>query len=441
MATKEITPEIIDVVLYVDCERKNEITAVYCGYRGDYLAQNLSEMEEDLVICKKCCGIMREPSLCNGETTCLVCSESPDKLNTVKAVQSSVSKLEIKCPLLRDCLWKGKLSEAEGHLKGCLHFLIQCDKCKQVFPRGEKEQHETELCPMRVVACQYCRQEGRATDLDKHSVVCLEFPVTCLKNCGLQLPRKQLTEHKSKCELEEVICPYNEYGCNANIMLRKDLLAHKKEYVVEHTDMSLVEMRKLRSEMKQHKFESLEHRNIIIELEWKCRTTKQLDGVEWELTNVDNIPEQEVINGPIFYINNYKLRLYLCYSIFDICLSQSVNYPFYIRRLEGEFDKHLRESSSITQYKIITVNKHDNTKSVFEEGKMNYPLKIGSQSANIDYHFSYSKKQSCLTPNKSLFLRFYFDTNTPAMDSFNLGQMKRCSSYPNKYMLTKDYSK
>ena len=27
----------------------------------------------------------------------------------------------------------------------------RCEMCDEVFPRGEKAQHETELCPMRVV--------------------------------------------------------------------------------------------------------------------------------------------------------------------------------------------------------------------------------------------------------------------------------------------------
>ena len=434
MATKDI-PDNIDVILYVRCKRENEKTNVFRGYKGDYLAQNLSEMEEDLVICKKCCGIMSEPSFCNGETTCLVCSETPGKLNAVKAVQSSISKLEIKCPLLRDCEWKGKMSEAERHLKNCVHFLIQCNTCNEVFCRGRKELHETEWCSMRVVECQHCHQKDRAMDLDKHVVVCLEFPVNCLKNCGLKFPRKQLTQHRSECELEEVKCPYVEYGCSANLMLRKDLIAHKKEYVVEHTDMSLVEVRELRSEIMHHKFEIQEQKNTIKKLEWKCRTMKQLDGVEWELQNVDDISDHEVIKGPIFYINDYKFRLYLRYSIFDTCFTQSVNYPFFLKRLEGEFDKHLGESSAITHYKIISVNKHDYTKSVYEEGEMDYPLKIGSKSANIDYHFSYAKKRFCLTPNKSLFLRFYFEINAPTMDNFNSGQVKRCRSCPKRYTL------
>ena len=45
---------------------------VFCGYKREYLAHNLSSMEEGFVVCKKCSGIMREPSICNGETTCLL---------------------------------------------------------------------------------------------------------------------------------------------------------------------------------------------------------------------------------------------------------------------------------------------------------------------------------------------------------------------------------
>ena len=45
---------------------------VYCGYRREYLAQNLSKMEEGFVACKKCSGIMREASLSNGKITCMV---------------------------------------------------------------------------------------------------------------------------------------------------------------------------------------------------------------------------------------------------------------------------------------------------------------------------------------------------------------------------------
>ena len=116
---ERILPNNTDELLYVKLTRKG--VTKYCGYRKDYLSQNLTEMELELIVCKGCTGIMRKPSLCNGNTTCLVCSERPE-LNSVKGIQNSVSKLNIKCPLLRDCSWNGNLSEADHHLKHLCSF-------------------------------------------------------------------------------------------------------------------------------------------------------------------------------------------------------------------------------------------------------------------------------------------------------------------------------
>ena len=206
MASKiEIGPDNEDDILYVKRQMKHKL--VYGGYRREYLARNLSEMEEGFVICNICDGITRNASLYKEETTCLVCSESPTDMNRVKLVQTAVNQLEIKCPLLRECRWSGKLSEAENHLKKCESFLIQCDLCKEVFSRSEGEQHETKNCPMRIVKCQYCHQEKKA-------------------------------------------------------ILKRDLLAHKKENIVEHTDMvqiHLVEVKKdFQSEIEKLKEENTE---------------------------------------------------------------------------------------------------------------------------------------------------------------------------------------
>ena len=136
---ERITPDNTDELLYVKLTKKDAIK--YCGYRKNYLSQNLSEMEQELAVCKVCTGILREPSLYKSNTTCLVCSEMSEELNSVKGIQTSVSKLDIKCPTLRDCNWNAKLSEASGHLEICLCSLIECNKCKQVVQRREKINH------------------------------------------------------------------------------------------------------------------------------------------------------------------------------------------------------------------------------------------------------------------------------------------------------------
>ena len=374
---------------------------VFCGYKREYLAQNLSSMEEGFVVCKKCSGIMREPSICNGETTCLVCSVAPDKLSPVKAVQDSIGMLQVKCPLLRDCAWKGELSGAETHVKHCLRFVVECKKCGQVFLRGEKDDHERHSCPLRNVKCNFCSKNGKAGDEEKHLKFCCNFPITCSNGCGAKFPRVQLSKHKSECELETVACPYREYGCGVKSMLRKELLAHKKEFYIEHQDMSLVEIFQLRKENK--------------ELKWKVKTMRELDGVEWDIKDIDKLKLDMEVEGPTFYVNNYKLRIYAIRRGSLVIR----NIYFYFKRTQGEYDFNLRDAY-ITHYKRIIVNKQDFNQSDYQEGGMKHQLIVQSKSEMFPYTLS---RRRSSTEVQSLFVRFYFNVNTKPLESLDV----RCS--------------
>ncbi|KAI6654217.1 TNF receptor-associated factor 4, partial [Oopsacas minuta] len=339
MASKDNLPDNSNDLLYIKKVKGKK--DMYCGYRRDYLAQNLSEMEEGLIVCKNCTGIMREASLCRGDTTCLVCCETPGQLNPVKAVQSSIENLQIKCPLLRDCYWKGKLSEAEKHLVECKVFLIQCNNCKQIFLRGGSEEHCEDLCPMRIISCRYCNKQEKVIDQEKHFDVCSKYPISCPNKCSDKFSRGLLSEHRAKCELEEISCPFSEYGCKAKPMLRRDLLAHKKEFYIEHTDMSLIEIKQLKKEK--------------IELKMEGKIMKQLDGVEWEIKNIDTLlAESRIEAEPKFSLSNYKLSIYCI--IFRRFGREKLK--FYLKRIAGEFDNILGEDF-ITHYRVIIVNKQD----------------------------------------------------------------------------------
>ena len=368
---------------------------IYCGYRREYLAQNLTKMEEGFVACKKCSGIMREASISNGKTSCLVCSATPKRPNPVIDVQESIKILEIKCPLLRECDWKGELSEAETHLKDCSFFIIQCEECEQLFPRREREEHKKQSCPKRIIRCDYCVMGGRVEDKDKHLQFCYDYPISCPNECGAGFPREELSEHRFECELEVVTCPYKEYGCEAESMLRRDLLAHKKENIVEHQDMSLVEIKQLKVENSRLKKEQNE-------LKLKGMSMKQLDGVEWEIKNLEKLKVGEVLEGPIFYVNNYKIRLF--------CIREGfLSTPFfYLRRVAGEFDRNLG-LDYITHYRVVDVNKRNYNKSQYKGGIINYQLKIGTKSGAI--YNSYG----IFCSNKERLLRFYFDVNSNLM--------------------------
>ena len=393
---KRIIPNNTDELLYVKLTKKD--VTKYCGYRKDYLSQNLTEMEQELIACKECTGIMREASIYNGNITCLVCSEMPE-LNSVKGIQNSVAKLNIKCPLLRDCSWNGNLSEADQHLNTCVHFLSECVKCQQTLPRGETDTHKTNLCAMREIKCDFCGKNGIARELDNHLTFCLEYLISCPNNCGKRFPRKDSSKHESECLLELIECPFAKYGCRAKSMLRRDLLAHKKDNLVEHTDLSLDRIDKLENENirlikdKQNKMES------------ELKLTKRLDGVEWEIKNLNQLEIGQTIEGPTFYVNNYKLKVYATLRLVSFRIKPL---QFFLKRVKGEFDRNLTEAS-VTNYRMIIVDKQDHKKSTYLDGSMNYQLKIGSESRcfkKIDYYLH-------STPQDDTFLvRFYFDINT-----------------------------
>ena len=393
----ENKPDNEDEILYV--KRRKEGKLVYGGYKREYLARNLSEMEEGIVICKICVGITRNTSLYKEETTCKVCSESPANANHVKLVQTAVNQLEIKCPLLRRCNWSGKLSEAEEHLKNCESFLIKCYLCKEVFSRSERELHGTKQCPLRIVTCQYCYQDEKAKFVSQHFEVCDGFPISCPNECGAEFIRRKLSEHRSECVLEVVTCPYKEYGCKAESISRRGLLAHKKENIVEHTDMSLAKINLFQCEIKQLKDENALLKKEQTEMKRKGMSMKQLDGVEWEIKDLQILKECEGLEGPIFYVNKYKLRIHL------YVISRGVinNLYFFLRRIKGEFDRNLA-LANITHYGVVNVNEGSYNESQYQEGMMNYQLKIGTESEKIELHQCVLYKYS---PNN--LLRFYFD--------------------------------
>ena len=88
-----------------------------------------------------------------------------------------------------------------------------------------------------------------------------------MKQSLQKVARKELTQNRSEYELEAVMCPYKEYCCNANVMLRRDLLAHKKEYIVEHTDMSLIRIKLQEKQNYSAGISNQRERDSIAELE------------------------------------------------------------------------------------------------------------------------------------------------------------------------------
>ena len=393
-------PDNIDALLYVKGSGGGE--AKCCGYRREYLAQNLTQLEEEISICKVCGGIMRKASLVKEEITCQSCSDTPNKLNTVRVAENCVNNLEIKCPLLRDCKWKGKLVEAENHLKKCKMFLVVCSDCKQVVARGAMKSHKQNICPAREVACGFCDGDGKRKDYSQHLKYCLEYPINCLNDCGKNFPRKLLSQHNTECPLFQIECPYTKYGCKAKQMKRRDLLSHKKEFIIEHVDM--VESRNHELEVKNQKLEV-----EIGKLKFELITVKRLDGLKWKLCNANELTNGQIVTSPDFYVNKYHLK---CFCKFESSSYGSCHFDFSIQRVRGEYDAHLGVAY-VTEYRIILSTNHGTQPF---DGNMNYQLKIGTVS-KVFYSLHKREYSEYLNPDMSMTIKLYFDVNSSKSSS------------------------
>ena len=265
------------------------------GFRKDFLINELSALENSIITCPNCHGIMRQAVVSKGIITCKDCTLATYVMDPVEQINYPTALLKIKCPLLRDCTWIGMLCEAETHLAVCGRFKILCPyECGAVIKRCENIKHTEENCPLRSVPCQFCKIEFIYKFTDRHMEECSFKPIKC--DCGDDFSRAKLALHiRTECPLVEVECPYAKYSCKIGNMHRKDLLAHKKEFYIEHQDM-------LEEENKRMK-------NNVHSIEIRVNLKRNIDFVEWKIPNMLILNEE--IEGPIICIDSNKFKCIL----------------------------------------------------------------------------------------------------------------------------------
>ena len=189
--------------------------------------------------------------------------------------------------------------------------------------------------------------------------------------------------------MAEVECPCAKYGCEAEPMKRRDLLSHKKEFIIEHMDM--VETKNQELEVK------------VTRLESELNTMKRLDGVKWKLCDVDKLSHGQTLESSCFYVNKYELK---CICTFGSNWLGSC-FDFSVQRVAGEFDGSLGVAY-ITECRIILQN--CNGAQSCHSGEINYQLKVGNIS-DVFYHLPNWEYSSFLSPDKSLTILLCFDVN------------------------------
>ena len=232
-------PHSIQTLLYV--ERRGK----YCGYKPELITDTISSDWKEFLICSECKGISRSARHVAGNTVCEMCvtgrgRDADERVeNKVKSLTlCKVASLKSKCPLRGDgCGWEGKLRKIEQHMQDCSKMLVECQlKCGIRFERETTEQHNREICPLRMIECQYCKEEIQVKGENLHIGECVNHPDT------------------------EVPCPYKELGCDV-ITLRKNKDIHLTENMIGHQKLVLDQLNQLRNRNQQLELLNEEQKN------------------------------------------------------------------------------------------------------------------------------------------------------------------------------------
>ena len=254
-------PHSIESLLFVN--RNGE----YCGYKQELISDNIGADLREFLICAECMEISRKPRNWRGNTICEMCipEENRNIGDIDKRVENKVAFLNSRCPLSGEgCSWEGKLREIEQHMEECPKVIVECQlKCGFSFEREGIGQH-SEVCPLRIKKCDYCNQEVRANEENRHKEKCQYNPDT------------------------EVPCPYKELGCEA-IVLRKNRAIHITENMTSHNKLMQYQIKQLNQ--LRTKNQQLDRLN-----QQQKNRNQELDRVNVELSNEITTIERSTAN-------------------------------------------------------------------------------------------------------------------------------------------------
>ena len=111
-----------------------------------------------------------------------------------------------------------------------------------MYWRESIEQHNREICPLRIIQCIYCNQEIQANEENPHIGRCRNHPDT-------EVPR-----------------PYKELGCEV-IVLRKNMNIHITENITNHQEIMLYQLNQLRNRNDQLKRVNEQQKNKNVQQE------------------------------------------------------------------------------------------------------------------------------------------------------------------------------
>nr|XP_011454006.2 TNF receptor-associated factor 6-B [Crassostrea gigas] len=237
--------------------RRNQVTAPTESPRS-YDAAFCSDLDRKY-LCPVCLSALHEPMQTScGHRFCKTCIQGVingranakcpvdnvvfkcnDELFEDKAFQREVLSQTVKCGNHdKGCTWTGELRSYQEHDARCQYVSVHCENnCGLRIPRHQLTDH-ADVCERRPVDCQHCNSQIPFTDLTKHQVLaCQNLPVQCTLCGQAGIRRKDISAHiditTGDCPLTVIPCQYASFGCQFQDK-RRDMVEHYREAANHH---------------------------------------------------------------------------------------------------------------------------------------------------------------------------------------------------------------
>ena len=189
--------------------------------------------------------------------------------------------LPLKCP--NDCgVTSIKRRDMMKHGDACPLEPISClfSECHERNILRKDMINHKKVCPHRPAKCTYCGHLGTYSSLTgkewnhqwgpHHYSICDNYPLKCPNSCKDIIKRKNMNTHRETCPLEPLDCPFQDVGCSAGKILRKDIDSHCKDNIQTHL-LLVVQSNKDLARKNEELNEEIAHKN-----EELCRKHEEL---------------------------------------------------------------------------------------------------------------------------------------------------------------------
>ena len=230
-----------------DHEAVCEFAPLKCEYGGDLCGEILrkdwshhisEECSYRPVSCPLDCGVVLE-----------VCAVE-------RHVETNCPNANISCPLDCGTILNRGLLESHKH-NDCPNALVKCgyvggnsQRCPTSCLRKELDEHQL-VCNFRKVTCPHsgCSLKIVYSQLEEHDKVCAHRVINCPNGCGVMMKRGGMDQHQSdSCPMQVLACPFHHCGCGQSV-IRSELGDHLAKEAIAHSLLAAEKVEVLSKDM------------------------------------------------------------------------------------------------------------------------------------------------------------------------------------------------